>query len=212
MDAEYWQQKWNKNELGFHEAQANALLVKHFDKLGIVKDSRVFLPLCGKTRDIAWLLANSIRVTGAELSELAIEQLFANLNMVPTIASVGELTHYHAKSIDVFVGDIFNLSDELLGSVDAVYDRAALVALPEDIRKRYVSHITAITNNASQLLITFEYDQTVMPGPPFSISTEELRRHYENKHKITLIESAKVAGGLKGICEAMENIWLLKTK
>ena len=83
-------------------------------------------------------------IVGAELSELAIDELFNDLGITPTISSVGALAHYRAKDIDIFVGDIFDVSAEVLGLVDAVYDRAALVALPVNMRDQYTSHLMKI--------------------------------------------------------------------
>jgi thiopurine S-methyltransferase len=99
----------------------------------------------------------------------------------------------------------------MLGPVDAIYDRAALVALPEELRKRYTVHVTAMTDNSPQLLICYEYDQSLMEGPPFSVSNEEVARHYKDKYDVTLMVSADVPGGLKGKCPARENVWLLQT-
>jgi thiopurine S-methyltransferase len=210
MEASFWQEKWEKNELGFHRSEANPLLVNHFQALALAQDSRVFLPLCGKTLDIAWLLSQGYRVAGAELIATAIEQLFAELGVDPEVASLGEVTHYSANNIDIYVGDIFNLSDTAMGPVDAVYDRAALVALPADMRTRYTAHIREITDSAPQLLINYEYDQSLMAGPPFSVSNEEVLQHYRKSYDLTLLASTEVEGGLKGICPAQENVWLLQ--
>lgn len=210
MEASFWQEKWEKNELGFHRSEANPLLVNYFNKLSLEKGSRVLLPLCGKTLDIAWLLSQGYRVAGAELIATAIEQLFDELGVVPEITSLGDVKHYSAKNIDIFVGDIFNLSGKTIGSVDAVYDRAALVALPEHMRIRYTAHLMEITDRAPQLLINYEYDQTLMAGPPFSVRNEEVKQHYQDHYDLTLIASTNVEGGLKGICAAQENVWLLQ--
>lgn len=105
------------NEIGFHEGEANRLLVKYFDALCLAEGHRVFVPLCGKTLDIAWLLSNGFRVAGAELVESAIEQLFSELGIEPEISEVGGVKRYSAKNIDIFVGDIFAVSSEILGSV-----------------------------------------------------------------------------------------------
>ncbi len=212
MDASFWHQKWERNDISFHKSEANPLLVQYFKDLSLIKGSRVFLPLCGKTLDIAWLLFNGYRVAGAELSKIAIEQLFTELGMEPKISGRGEADHYSAKNIDIFVGDIFALSDKTLGPVDAIYDRAALVALPEAMRNRYTAHLTAITHTAPQLLICYDYDQSVIAGPPFSIANEEVNQHYRDVYEMTLISSVDVVGGLKGKCAAKENVWLLKNK
>lgn len=210
MDTSFWHQKWATNNIAFHRSEANPLLVEHFSKMSLAKGSRIFLPLCGKTLDIAWLLSNGYRVAGAELVEVAIEQLFTELGMEPAIAETGALKYYSATNIDIFVGDIFDVSGKILGLVDAVYDRAALVALPKEMRHRYTAHLTKITDKAPQLLVTYDYDQSLMAGPPFSVSNKEVHQHYGDNYNLTLLVSANVSGGLKGKCAAKENVWLLK--
>ena len=210
MDASFWHQRWEKNEIAFHQSKANPLLVEYFHRLSLTKGSRIFVPLCGKTLDISWLLSNGYRVAGAELSKIAVEQLFMDLGVQPTISAVGEVDQWSTKDIDIFVGDIFALSRKILGPVDAVYDRAALVAFPEEMRNRYTAHLTEITDKAPQLLICYDYDQRLMEGPPFSVSNEEVKRYYTVNYDVTLIASTDVSGGLKGKCAAKENVWLLK--
>lgn len=215
MDASFWHQRWQTNETGWHEKATNPLLIKHFRALSLPNGSRLFVPLCGKSLDVGWLLSQGHHVAGAELSELAVTQLFAQLEMEPSISEIGPLTHYGGPKLDVFVGDIFQLTREVLssiGKIDAVYDRAALVALPPDMRVRYTAHLQAITATAPQLLICYEYDQTVVPGPPFSVPAEEVHRHYDMRYRLTLLESLDVAGGLKGKCPAKEHVWLLKPR
>lgn len=212
MDANFWHQKWERNETAFHQNEANPLLVKYLSGLSLKEGSRIFIPLCGKTRDIAWLLTNGYCVAGAELSKVAIKQLFAELGLEPKISSFDKLEHYSATNIDVFAGDIFNLSRNTLGSVDAIYDRAALVALPLEMRKQYTKHLMQITGKAPQLLISYVYDQSAIDGPPFSISNEEVNQHYTDNYGLTLIASVDVSGGMKGKCAAIENVWLLKCK
>lgn len=210
MKHDFWHNKWERNEIGFHLAAANPLLVKHFPTLNLKQGTRIFLPLCGKTLDIAWLLAQGYRVTGAELSALAIENLFKQLNLTPTISKLGEITHYSAVNIDLFVGDIFKVTPAMLGKVDAVYDRAALVALPDKMRKAYSAHLMALTNKAPQLLICFEYDQSVHAGPPFSICDDEVKQHYQLNYDLTLLETEALPDGLKGKHPATEQVWWLK--
>ncbi len=211
MDADFWHERWETNNIAFHEGAANALLVKFFRELSLPKGSRVFVPLCGKTRDIGWLLSGGYRVAGSELSETAVRQLFVDLETEPEVSQSGPLKHYRAEDIDIFCGDIFDISADRLGSVSAVYDRAALVALPEGMRTRYTAHLKKITGHVPQLLITLEYDQALMEGPPFSIDSEEVHRHYQGSHRLALLESAVVPGGLKGQCPAEEHAWLMTT-
>jgi thiopurine S-methyltransferase len=210
MDPDFWHQKWESNVIGFHISEPNPLLVSHFKALSIKAGSRVFLPLCGKTLDISWLLTNGYRVAGAELSEIAVNQLFEELGIKPNKTDLVDLTRYSAENIDIFVGDIFHLSSKELGAVDAIYDRGAFVALPKQMRERYAAHLNYITNSAPQLLISFEYNQELLPGPPFAISNKELTQQYRQSYEVTLLASEEVVGGLKGKCEAVENVWLLK--
>ena len=210
MDADFWKARWEKGEIAFHEREANPFLVKYFKELSLAKGSRVFVPLCGKTLDIAWLLSHGYRVAGAELSEIAVKGLFAGLGVAPKISEIGCVSRYRAQNIDIFLGDLFDVTREMLGPVDAIYDRAALVALPKEMRDRYTEHLVEISDNAPQLVIAYEYDQSMVNGPPFSVSQDEVRRHYTDSYDLTLLGSAEVPGGLKGKCPAKEHVWLLK--
>ena len=211
MDAEFWHQRWQENRIGFHQGDTNALMAKHFNDLCLEKGSRVFVPLCGKTRDIAWLIAQGFRIVGAELSETAVVQLFAELSIEPHLSHDEKYTRYSATGIDIFVGDMFDLTKSVLGPVDTVYDRAALVALPEAMRQRYIMHVLEISHAAPQFLLCFEYDQNEMNGPPFSITGDEVHRYYDVHYEVTEAATVDVAGGLKGICAATETAWLLRT-
>ena len=210
MDAEFWHRRWQNNEIAFHEGKANGLLVSYFEEQFGQRGRRVFLPMCGKTRDIGWLMSKGYRVAGAELSKTAIEQLFGDLAIEPDRSEVGDLMMYSAEGIDIFVGDIFQLTASALGAIDVVYDRAALVALPEEMRPRYAAHLGQMTKLAPQFLITFEYDQSEMDGPPFSVNGEEIRRCYGDRYDLRHKASVDVAGGLKGKCAAVEHLWLLR--
>jgi len=210
MKASFWHQKWERGDIAFHESEVNPFLIEHFEKLNLPKDSRVFLPLCGKTRDVTWLLDCGYRVVCAELSELAINELFKDLGLAPEINKVGDLNRYSANNIDVLVGDIFAVSADYLGPVSAIYDRAALVALPAGTRVDYTSHLMSISDAAPQLLITYEYNQQLIDGPPFSVNEDEVKQHYGKRYHLKSVESKNVAGGLKGQVAATETAWLLQ--
>lgn len=212
MESDFWQQRWEKNRIAFHEREANPILVNDFKRLALAEAARVFVPLCGKTLDIAWLLSKGYQVVGVELVEIAVEQLFTELGVEPEISTMGAVNHYHAKHIDIFVGSIFDLSRSMLGSVAAVYDRAAFVALPEAMRQRYTAHVIEMTNHAPQLLITYEYDQSLLAGPPFSITKQEINQHYSGSYEVSCLDSLDIPGGLKGIYAVKENVWLLHPK
>ena len=209
MDAPFWHDRWQRNQIGFHEPKANPLLVAHFDTLSLPAGSRIFVPLCGKTLDVHWLLSRGHRIAGAELSAIAVQQLFADLGVTPHTAPVGKFTRYSASGIDIFQGDIFDLSPGELLEVDAVYDRAALIALPEPLRSRYAGHLVDITQRATQLLICINYEQQLLAGPPFSVSGAEVARLYQYAYDIKALGSTRVEGGLKGGCPATEEVWLL---
>lgn len=208
MKHEFWHDKWQKNEIGFHLNQPHSLLVKYIDSLNLEKNNRIFLPLCGKSLDIHWLLAQGYHLIGIDLSPIAIEELISELAIPFTERKLEKLTHYHHPQIDLFVGDFFELTSSNIGKIDAIYDRAALVALPEEMRTDYAQHLMQISNQATQLLISFEYDQSVMAGPPFSISPQQLKDYYSKQYQLQLLDSQTEL--LKGKVNAEEKIWLLK--
>lgn len=209
MQAEFWYERWASNDIGFHQPEPNHFLTKYMAQLELPAGGRVFLPLCGKSLDIHWLLAQGYAVVGAELSEMAVQQLFEELGLEAVVKREGALKCYSASQIDIWVGDIFELDKQALGPVDAVYDRAALVALPLPTRHRYTRHLMAISGRARQLLICFEYDQRLMEGPPFSITATEVESHYGSDYQISLLESVPVAGGLRTLEVADEKVLLL---
>ena len=209
MEASFWHNRWQTNQTGWHECAVNPLLITHFPSLNVPPGGRVFVPFCGKSLDLGWLLSRGYAVAGAELSELAVTQLFAELGVEARISEVGKHRLFRGEKIDIYVGDLFDLSREILGPVDAIYDRAALVALPEAMRSRYTAHLKSLTALAPQLVIGYEYDQTIVAGPPFSVTPDELYRHYSDSYTLTLLARIDVPGGLKGKCPATEHIWRL---
>ena len=198
MDQDFWLTRWQKNEIGFHEGAPNTLLVAHIAALGVPAGGRIFVPLCGKSHDMRWLRAQGFKVAGAELSRLAVEQFFAERGLVPAISRRGQMECFEADDITLFVGDIFDLDPTTLGPVDAVYDRAALVALPGGLRECYAAHLITLTGAAPYLLVTFEYDQTPQLGPPFSITEADVQALYGVIYQIDRIETREVPGGIRG--------------
>lgn len=209
MEPEFWHRRWELKEIAFHEPGGNALLAKWFHELSLVDDQRIFVPLCGKTRDVAWLLSQRLHVVGAELSEEAVRELFQELKIDPVVSTRGAFNIYSGPNLDVFVGNFFDLSRPLLGDIDAIYDRAALVAMPGNLRGQYCEDLIRITSCAPQLLISFEYDQIQMDGPPFSVDAAEIASHYSARYELRPLEMIEVPGGLKGVCAAQEKIWCL---
>jgi thiopurine S-methyltransferase len=212
MNEQFWHDRWKSNQIAFHNAEANPLLVRNFDALKPQAGSVVFVPLCGKSQDLHWLAEQDFRVIGAELSRLAVEQFFDEFGAVPQVRSIGSLHRYEAEGISIFQGSIFELTAEMIGRVDLVYDRAALVALPRELRDRYAAHLAELTSVAEQLLICYEYDQACAEGPPFSVTEDEVRRLYQDTYDLQLLEQESVKGGLKGKCPAIESVWKLRSR
>lgn len=214
MEHSFWHSKWQKNEIGFHEPEGNVLLVKYASFL-LGEDSsnsslkRIFVPLCGKTRDIGWLLSQDCEVVGAELSEVAVVQLFEELGAKPTVTTTSNGKVYAKDGLTVYVGDIFKLTPSDLGDITGVYDRAALVALPSPLREQYAAHLMAITQCAPQLIISFEYDQNEMPGPPFSVNEKTVDSLYAGDYDIKRLERSVLEGGLKGKVDADNLVFAL---
>ncbi len=209
MHEQFWHQKWEKDEIGFHEGEVNRFLYEYFNALKLAAGARVFVPLCGKTRDIAWLLDKGMKVVGVELSEHAIKQLFAELNLEPKVESLADGLHYTSANIDIFVANIFSLNSELLGEVDAIYDRGALVALPEDIRTRYAQMLPTITNNAPQLVVTYNYEQSQYSGPPFALPESEIERLYASIYALKKLASRQETEGFAKGIDVENAVWLL---
>jgi len=212
MDAAFWHRKWEERQLGFHEGEVNTMLEAHLGQLGLAAGARIFLPLCGKTRDIAWLLDQGHPVVGIELSEVAVKELFEELDVVPQVHDAGALKCYQADGLDIFVGDLFDLTADTLGAVDAIYDRAALVALPAPMRARYAPHLVSLTGGAPQLLVTFEYDQALLEGPPFSVPGDEVNALYADAYTVESLQIEDIEGGFKGRVAAINRAWRLSRR
>lgn len=209
MQADFWHQRWQENQIGFHLSLPHSMLSGFLSTQSWPPSGNVFVPLCGKTLDISYLLDKGYQVHAIELSEIAVKQLFESMKLTPAITQHGDLKSYKADNLTVYVGDIFKLTKSILGPVDWVYDRAALVALPLEMRLQYVAHLQQITNQAPQLLITIEYDQQLMDGPPFAIDSSMVKDYYQQNYDCYLYKECAIEGGLKGKADALEKLWVL---
>lgn len=212
MDHDFWHERWEKNETGWHANEPNPHLVKYSDTLNLRSGYRVFIPLCGKTVDIPWLVSEGYKVCGAELAEVAIQQLFESMSLEPEVTSVGQLKKYSADCIDLFVGDFFELTAVDLGPVNAIFDRGALVALPASTRIQYAKHLQQITRKAQILLVCFDYDQSLLEGPPFSITYDEVKQLYAASYDIKQLASEDAKAMLDVDFDLVENVWKLTPK
>lgn len=175
MDAEFWLGRWQQGQIGWHQSQAHGMLEKFWPSLDIARDARVFVPLCGKSLDMRWLRERGHAVVGIDLSPLAAQSYFAEIGVRPEIDRVGALQRWRGAGYEFWVGDFFALRSADLGTVDAFYDRAAMIALPPPERDRYRRHLAGLVPAGSRgLLITLEYDETLVQGPPFCVVSGEL--------------------------------------
>ncbi len=197
MKPEFWIEKWQSNQIGFHQNDFNRLLVKYWPSLNIPTDSTVLVPLCGKSKDMLWLVETGCRVIGSELSEKAIED-FINENHLEAAKSENPpFTVYESNRIKIYVGNNFSLQQHHLAGISAVYDRAALVALPEQTRLQYVQHqLSLLPRGCTILLVSLEYDPKLVNPPPFDIYQKDVEKLYENKCDIEFLETlpAKIKG------------------
>jgi thiopurine S-methyltransferase len=200
MEHTFWHHKWERNQVGFHLNYVHPLLIRNLDlfqfNTGSVEQNRIFLPLCGKTLDIGYLLSKNYSVVAVELSEIAVQAVFQTLNLQPDnpvkISDWAGGKCYQSKNLQIYVGDFFALTQGDLANIALVYDRGALIALPEALRTDYAQHLARITEHAPQLLITLDYDQSVAGGPPFAVSTKSIEVLYGNTYSIQLIEEADI--------------------
>jgi len=190
MDADYWLNCWQQGEIGlFHQERVTPLLPKYWPTLGAPAGCRVLVPLCGKTLDMVWLAEQGHSVLGVELSPLAVEQFFAENGLSPEVSESRMGRHYRAGAIELLCADIFDLDAQTLASCAAAYDRAALVALPAEMRARYVEHVYGqLQPQYRGLLLTLDYDTLKMQGPPFSVDEAETRTLYRPHSRATLID------------------------
>ncbi|MEM6909784.1 MAG: thiopurine S-methyltransferase [Pseudomonadota bacterium] len=209
MQREYWQDKWRENKIGFHEPAPHVFLRNHLKSLDLRAGETVFVPLCGKTLDLDWLLGNGLRVIGVEFNQTAIEEVFERLDLVPALTENGPLLRFEAGGLTLYLGDFFDLDRATLGKVHAVYDRAALVALPKETRARYAAHLAEITGSAPQLAIVYSYDQSQTQGPPFSVPTPVVEGLYRETYRCIPVDSKIIEGPLAARCSGEENAMLL---
>ncbi|WP_426241335.1 thiopurine S-methyltransferase [Psychrobacter sp. TWP2-1-2] len=217
MNAEFWHSRWQEKRIGFNQSAVNPLLMSYFKQLNVPAGSRVFVPLCGKSIDMAWLAAQGYDVVGVELVETAVQEFFTEQNISPTVHQYLDnpaIKYYQGQLsgqiITLWVADIFALTTEDIGSVNAVYDKAALIALPADMRVQYSAQMYQLSANAPQFIITLTYDQSKKAGPPFSISSEQIQQYYGDNYHISELTSEPTSIGSAPELMVTEHVWLLK--
>ncbi|MGU9821855.1 thiopurine S-methyltransferase [Pseudomonas sp. R9.37] len=195
MEPKFWQERWARNQIGFHLPEVNPYLQRHWPKLALAEGAKVLVPLCGKSLDLMWLASLGYRVLGVELSEQAVEAFFSEQGLMPRISQRGVFKVYRADLIEVWCGDFFALDAEALADCSALYDRAALIALPPLMRAQYAEHLNALLRPGCQgLLITLDYDQTQKAGPPFAVADEEVKLLLGGHWSVQVLEEQDILG------------------
>lgn len=190
MQPEFWHKKWASGQIGFHLPEVNPYLQRHW---AAPASARVLVPLCGKTLDLAWLAGRGHRVLGIELSEKAVENFFSEHQVQPQISEKGAFKVYRSDAFELWCGDFFALTASDVADCTALYDRAALIALPAPMRERYAAHLQRILPQGVQgLLITLDYDQAQIPGPPFAVGDDEVQRLLGGVWQVEVLEEQDV--------------------
>ena len=230
MNPEFWHKRWQEGRIGFNQSAVNPLLTEYFNRLNLTAGSRVFVPLCGKSIDMVWLATQGYDVVGVELVETAVQEFFAEQNIEPTVYQQADnpmIKYYQGQLsgqiITLWVADIFALTAKDIGIINAIYDKAALIALPADMRMRYSEQVRKLSNDTSkadgannkitpQLLLTLNYDQCKKNGPPFSINNEQLERYYGDHYQTCELASVPSSIGSAPDITVTEQVWLLSNK
>lgn len=198
MDEQFWQARWAENQIGFHQRETNPYLERYWPQLQLPAGCRVLVPLCGKTLDMLWLAGQGHSVLGVELAKQAVEDFFAEQGLEYEVSQQGSLCRYSAGAIEILQGDFFAVTADDVADCRALYDRAALIALPPAMRDDYVAHLERILPSPGDgLLVTLDYEQARLDGPPFSVSEAEVRRQLEAGWEVEMLER----------CDVLEKNW-----
>lgn len=193
MEAKIWQERWATNQIGFHQFQVNPYLQRHWSTLALDDGAKVFVPLCGKSLDMKWLAECGHRVMGVEVSDKAVEAFFSEQGLTPRIDQKGLFKVYQAGLIEVWCGDFFALDARAVADCTGLYDRAALIALPEQMRPGYTEHLdTLLAPGCEGLLITVDYDQAQRAGPPFAVPDKEVQSLLGPRWKVVTLQERDI--------------------
>jgi len=216
MDPEFWHERWSRGEIGFHQHDYNSHMQTFIERLRIKPGANVLVPLCGKSRDMIWLLERGFRVTGIEISPRAVDEFFADSAIAHGITDLPGARLFRGERIDIYCGDFFEVDLGGAPRFDAVYDRASLVALPPDMRPRYVQRLTGLVpEDARSLLVTMDYPQEQMHGPPFAVPEQEVLQTFgvawaiEKLHEADCLEQ-EPRFRRKGLTWLTERVFLLR--
>ncbi|WP_434601398.1 thiopurine S-methyltransferase [Pseudomonas sp. Z4-7] len=217
MDPEFWHKRWSTNQIGFHLPEVNPYLQRFWPQLGLPEETRVLVPLCGKTLDLLWLAQQGFSVLGVELSEKAVTDFFQEHQLEPNVSEEGAFKVFRSGAIEIRCGDVFALTSLDVADCATLYDRAALIALPAPMRERYAAHLQNIMPDCVGLLITLDYNQDEMPGPPFSVEHEEVQRLLGRAWQLQVLQEQDVLGESRkflqaGVKRLNERVYLVSSR
>ena len=218
MDKNFWHRRWQKNEIGFHMTDPHHFLQQFFPLLQTQPTDSVFVPLCGKSPDLVWLREEGLKVVGIELSRTAIVAFFNENDLPGHWTDEAVLPFCSAEGYKLYCGDFFDLTATEVSGINAYYDRGALVALPPEMRVRYVAHMAALMPPGGRvLLISYSYNQSETKGPPFSVPQQELEALFSESFRVEILseeEALRSHQGLaaRGVTKLMEYAVLLTRK
>lgn len=184
MEQAYWLDKWQKQDIFWHKQDINQDLIDYLPELGLKAGDAILVPLCGKTKDMLWLADQGLKVIGVELSPIACDDFFREINVTPVKTSENGFVKYQYQNIEIYCGDIFKLTAAMIPDVKAIFDTRALVALPTDIRTRYVKHLIACTRNKARILLICIESSSEVAGPPFPIHDKDVNALYGEHYTI----------------------------
>lgn len=200
MDKDFWLERWQKNEIGFHMSRPHAFLPQFFERLQTIPGEAVFVPLCGKSPDLVWLRDQGLRVVGVELSRKAIDDFIAENALEAQWHASAGLPYCSADGFRIYCGDLFMLKAVDLCGAKAVYDRAALVALPPGMRQDYAAFLTRLLPAGARMLtIAYEYDQSETFGPPFAVPRTEVAALFGGGFRMELLIEEDTLGKHQGL-------------
>jgi thiopurine S-methyltransferase len=215
MQADFWHQRWQAGDIGFHKHEYNAHMTRFIDLLGIEQGDHVLVPLCGKSLDMVWLRDKMFHVTGIEISPIAVADFFSENNIEHEIHQHEWGQAFQSDGITILCADFFDISSADLPHIDGIYDRASLIALPEDMRPSYAKHLSGlIPDTIRSLLITLDYPQHEMDGPPFAVTETEVNQLFGEQFIIEPIYSEDCLVNeprfqAKGLTRLDERVFLL---
>lgn len=188
MEISYWQSRWQKQKTGWHMQTVFPLLKTYWKHLNLSQNAVVLVPLCGKSLDLDWLLRQEYHVIGVDVSEIALKEVINRSGAAFTSSTKGSFTCFRSDALQLWCGDVLTLQKQWLPPVDAIYDKAALIALPPHKRGDYAHTLRSLLQPHTQIFMnSFEYEQKEMTGPPFAVFLDEIERQYGDLFKINLL-------------------------